>query len=74
MAISLITGALLFVAGQAQTPTTAPAAPIDPDKKVCKTIKETGSRLGGKRECRTQAEWNRIAEETQAKARGNTGR
>jgi len=74
MPISLVTAAILLVAAQAQTTTTAPAAPVDPDKKICKTIKETGSRLGGKRECRTQAEWDRIAAEQQAKAQGNMGR
>ncbi len=56
MSVSFLTAALLLVAAQAQPATTTPAAPVDPDKKICKTIKETGSRLGGKRECRTQAE------------------
>jgi len=73
MPISFIATALLLVVAQAQT-STAPAAPVDPNKKVCKTIKETGSRLGGKRECRTQAEWDRIAEEQSKKAQGNMGR
>lgn len=73
MPIPVITTALLLMGGQAQT-STAPAAPVDPNKKVCKTIKETGSRLGGKRECKTQAEWDRIAAETQAKAQSNMGR
>ena len=74
MPVSLITAALLLIAAQAQPATTTPAAPVDPDKKICKTIKETGSRLGGKRECRTQAEWDRIAEEQSKKAQGNMGR
>lgn len=74
MPVSLITAALLLVAAQAQPATTTPAAPVNPDKKICKTIKETGSRLGGKRECRTQAEWDRIAEEQSKKAQGNMGR
>jgi hypothetical protein len=76
MSISILAAAFLFVAGQTPAPSTATTPPpaADPEKKVCKTIKETGSRLGGKRECRTQAEWSRIAEETQAKARGNMGR
>lgn len=73
MPISLITTALLLVVAQAQT-STVPAAPVDPNKKVCKTIKETGSRLGGKRECKTKAEWDRIEAETQAKAQSNMGR
>lgn len=74
MSISPIVAALLL-AGQAQAPTTAPVTPAaDPEKKICKTIKETGSRLGGKRECKTKAEWDRIAAENQAKATSNMGR
>ena len=74
MSVSFITTALLLAAAQAQPATTAPAAAVDPDRKICKTIKETGSRLGGKRECKTKAEWDRIAAETQAKANSNMGR
>ena len=74
MPVPLIAAALLLIAAQAQPATTTPAAPVDPDKKICKTIKETGSRLGGKRECRTQAEWDRIAEEQSKKAQGTMGR
>lgn len=74
MPVPLMTAAVLLVAAQAQPTTTAPVAPVDPDKKICKTIKETGSRLGGKRECKTKAEWDRIAAETQAKANSNMGR
>lgn len=73
MPVSLI-AALLLVAGQAPAPSITNSPAIDPDKKVCKTIKETGSRLGGKRECRTQTEWDRIAAETQRKAQSNMGR
>ena len=76
MTISILAAALLSVAGQTPAPSTTTTTPpvTDLEKKVCKTIKDAGSRLGGKRECRTKAEWNRIAEETQAKARGNMGR
>ena len=74
MTILIIAAALLVVAGLAPTPSTTTSPTIDPDKKVCKTIKETGSRLGGTRECKTQAEWDRIAAETQAKATSNMGR
>ena len=46
----------------AQPPATGSAAPIakaqDPDKKRCERIvEETGSRLGGRRICKTEAEW-----------------
>jgi hypothetical protein len=72
-----MTGFSLLVLALVQNqPATTPAASAPPaaEKKVCKTIKETGSRLGGKRECRTTEEWNRIEAENQAKARGNMGR
>ena len=34
------------------------AAKNAPDKKICRTIKKTGSRLASQRECHTQAEWD----------------
>lgn len=74
MPISIIAAALMLVAGQAPAPSVTKSPTIDPNKRVCKTIKETGSRLGGTRECKTQAEWDRIAAETQAKATSNMGR
>ena len=42
-------------APQAAAPADAPAA--GKPKLVCIVQEETGSRLGGKRVCRTQAEW-----------------
>jgi hypothetical protein len=52
----------------AQQPSPAATAPTEPakivskkDRKVCKTQEEKGSRLGGTRVCRTQAEWDEIA-------------
>lgn len=33
----------------------------NPDETVCRMITNTGSRLGGRRVCRTRAEWARIA-------------
>lgn len=74
MPISLIAAALLLVASQTPAPSTTKSPAVDPNKKVCKTIKEPGTRLGGARECRTQAEWNRIAEEQSKKAQNNMGR
>lgn len=74
MPISIIAAALLLAAGQAPAPSTTKSPVVDPDKRVCKTIKETGSRLGGTRECKTQAEWDRIAAETQLKAQSSAGR
>ena len=73
MPISFI-AVVLLVAVQAAAPPTTKSPAVNPDKKICKTIKETGSRLGGTRECKTQAEWDRIAAEMQAKATSNMGR
>lgn len=39
----------------------------DPNKKVCKTISETGSRLNKSRACHTQAEWDELRRQTKAK-------
>lgn len=32
----------------------------DADKLICRSSGETGSRLGGRRECHTKAEWDQI--------------
>ena len=34
------------------------------EKKICKLEGRHGSRLGGKRSCKTQAEWDQIARES----------
>ena len=39
----------------------------DPNKKVCRTISETGSRLNKSRACHTQAEWDELRRQTKAK-------
>ena len=60
---------LSFFLFQAATvvPVTAPAAATPDDAKVvCRTIQETGSRLGGKRVCMTKKEWKRMQEEGRA--------
>ena len=71
MLVSLM---LLQAAATAPETAVSPATPSDDKKVVCKTIRETGSRLGGKRECRTKEEWARIEQENQQKARNNMGR
>ena len=40
------------------TGTTTPPAPKE-EKKICKTIEDTGSRLGGKKICMTAKEWRK---------------
>ena len=54
-------------AAPAASETTAP--PADDAKIVCKTLKETGSRLAGKRVCATKQEWRRLNEESEKAAR-----
>ena len=67
---ALVTTAFLFAGTSAQaqsvtpaaSPTSAPAvavAPVDPNKKVCRRVQETGSMMP-KRTCYTQAEWDAI--------------
>lgn len=45
----------------AEAPAAGTAAPTakqdDPDKKICERVEETGTRLGGRRVCKTKAEW-----------------
>ena len=44
----------------AQTPPTSQAAPTkakDPNRVICERIKDTSSRIGGKRVCMTAAQW-----------------
>jgi len=45
----------------AAVPASTKAAVDKKDRQVCKTIGEPGSRLGGKRVCRSQAQWNELA-------------
>ena len=60
-----VCGALIIpAAAAAQAPAPQPAAPAAKpakDKRVCKATEETGSRLGRKTICRTQAEWDEIS-------------
>ena len=39
----------------------------DPNKRVCKTITETGSRLNKSRACHSQAEWEELRRQTKQK-------
>ena len=53
----LTTLMLLALAGQQTEPTPVPAK----EKKISRVQGTTGSRLGAKRICKTQAEWDEIA-------------
>jgi hypothetical protein len=53
-------------ATQATPQASAPVAASDPDRMVCRTLEaKTGSRIGGRRECRTQREWDDIRQQNQ---------
>ena len=65
---TLIALSALVLAG-----TTAPAMAAGEEntetkkaKQICKTYKETGSRLGGKRICMTEAQWEEHRQRTKA--------
>ena len=52
--------ALLFGATSAAAQTQPPATPAKKstaDRIICETVEEIGSRLGGKRVCMTQQQW-----------------
>jgi uncharacterized protein (DUF2147 family) len=60
--IAVATAALIFAAPAlaqtspaTQAPTAAPAK--DPNRIICEREEEIGSRLGGKKVCKTAAEW-----------------
>jgi hypothetical protein len=55
--------ALLAFAAPAAAQDSQPAStPPKKEKKICKAVAVTGSILGGKRECRTKAEWDSMAQ------------
>ena len=60
----------LFAAAALVAPSVAVAGSGDEhgkkDKMICKAQKETGSRLGSKKVCMTQAQWNEHRRNTQA--------
>ncbi len=52
----------------------------DPNRQVCRRMKETGTRLGNVRVCKSQAEWDREARalreaitDSQSRNRGTSG-
>ncbi len=49
--------AALSIASAAPAEQPKSKAPLDPNEKVCETIKPLGSRLATKRVCATRAEW-----------------
>jgi len=69
----MISGMLLATAGARADSPAPPPAPVQPasapsagDQMVCRTMgAKTGSRLGARRECRTQKEWDDIQHQNQ---------
>ncbi len=65
-------------AGNQPTATSAPAeeaTDTSQNRVICKREKVTGSRLGSKKVCKTEAQWNQIRnDERQALERGQANR
>ena len=66
MIATVVTALLATTVG---TPPAAPARPArptlnDPSRRICETIKITGSRLGRQRVCMTAAEWSEERRQT----------
>jgi hypothetical protein len=59
----LFTLALVAGAASASAPSTR-SGREDPNRVVCRTIAETGSRLSKTRACHTQAEWAELRRQT----------
>ena len=68
IARSLLIASALALAPTAVLAQAAPATPAtpatpDPDanKKICRTLSNTGTRLSRNRQCLTQAQWDKLA-------------
>jgi hypothetical protein len=55
--LSFMLLAIVTLASAAPAEQPKPKKPLDPNEKVCETIKPLGSRLATKRVCATRAEW-----------------
>jgi hypothetical protein len=71
LAMSILMSLFLLQAATAAAPATTEVAVTSPDdaRIVCKTLRETGSRLAGKRVCASKREWRRLNEEAEKAAR-----
>jgi hypothetical protein len=67
--VTLLFALAAFGAAAAQAPAAAPpppqAKPAAEEKKICKREDMTGSRVAGKRVCRTKAQWDAITQQDQ---------
>ena len=55
--IMVLAATLLSLAPAAQAQQSKAKVALDPNEKICETIKPLGSRLATKRVCATRAEW-----------------
>jgi hypothetical protein len=55
LSLSLI--AALAITSAPPTEQSKPKTPLDPNEKICETVKPLGSRVVTKRVCATRAEW-----------------
>lgn len=54
---------MILIAATMLSPQAAPVADqSDKSKRVCRSMPTTGSLISRKRECRTQAEWDKLAQ------------
>jgi len=57
----MVQSGIAMADGSQASPDAAQVMPSDPDKLVCKSMAPpTGTRLGSRRECKTQREWDDI--------------
>jgi hypothetical protein len=66
MIATIVTALLATTVGTPPAAPTRPARPTlnDPSRRICETIKITGSRLGRQRVCMTAAEWSEERRQT----------
>ena len=64
--MSLLFALTAVAAAAGQAPAAAPPQPkAAAEKKICKREETTGSRVNGKRVCKTRAQWDAIQREAQ---------
>jgi hypothetical protein len=66
LAGGLFAAALLAAAASASEPSNKSGAKADPNKIVCRTVSEIGSRLKKTRACHTLAEWAELRRQTKS--------
>ncbi|UZK68107.1 hypothetical protein OKW76_08425 [Sphingomonas sp. S1-29] len=72
MSVYLAIAMVVFSPAQASDPAPAPTAASE--KRICKKTAETGSLVSRRKECRTRAEWDRIASAARENGQDIVGR